>query len=633
MKIINKIYSLLAAVMILIMASCSPDEFGLGDKNLSSEDLAENIAFTITHDESNPNIVKFKSLLPSSYSVVFDTPQGRFQQDEVSLKIPFNGTYQARVGVETRGGFLWGPYAEFKVDDFCAEFVTDPLWTYLSGGVGKSKRWKLDIDANTITKHSDLWAGPLGFWGMDDDWSTCMMGQTASAGDHWNWTPDIASNSWVMSAIDYGYMEFDLIGGAHVTVYNAETGETFKGTYMLDTDNHTITFSDAELLHNSGHDKVATNWRSGLKLMGLADDRLQIAAVRDNSDEGKCLLCYNFVSEEYWNNWTPSAAENTHVKPTLMTDWRDWVEQKTNKEITYKLANPDNEEGKQFDYCNLDGSAKGIQLTAASGIEDATLVMNSESKSYIYTAPDGSQVSGKYTLTDEGVFTFDKGFGNTQLSATGNYNMHANADNTLRILKVSKDDYTGHLKDLWLGSQCLDDQGNLYQYQAYHWVAQNASSASGPKYKANLFFNNSGWGWTHDGGTANYMSTNVFITGDGDYSLKFEGAESNPYLLYIDVNKILKDNPNCDITIKSIKVDGKSVDFDDTLISRGYTDDDPSTNSFRRYVLNPWGPAACFKFDSGNNEFTDFKCSSSIEVVITVKMDTGAPVVKPSEDK
>ena len=35
----------------------------------------------------------------------------------------------------------------------------------------------------------------------------------------------------------------------------------------------------------------------------------------------------------------------------------------------------------------------------------------------------------------------------------------------------------------------------------------------------------------------------------------------------------------------------------------------------------------------GKNEFTDFKCSSSIEVVITVKMDTGAPVVTPSEGK
>ena len=133
-----------------------------------------------------------------------------------------------------------------------------------SGGVGKSKRWKLDIDANKVTKHSDLWAGPLGFWGLDDGWNTCMLGQKGS-GDNWNWTPDIAGNSWVMTAMDYGYIEFDLIDGAHVKVYNAETGKTMTGTYMLDTDNHTITFSDAKLLHDSGHDAIVTNWSSSLK--------------------------------------------------------------------------------------------------------------------------------------------------------------------------------------------------------------------------------------------------------------------------------------------------------------------------------------------------------------------------------
>ncbi len=629
MKLVNKIYSLLAAIMMLFVVSCSPDEYSLGGKDLAPEDLAENLAFTISHNKDNPNIVEFKSLLPESYSVVFDTPQGRFQEKEVSLKIPFDGTYQARIGVETRGGFVWGPYANFTVADFCADFVTDPLWAYISGGVGKSKKWKLDIDANTITKHSDLWAGPLGFWGMDDDWNTCMMGQSASDGDHWNWTPDIAGNSWVMKAIDYGYMEFDLINGAHVTVYNAETGETLKGTYMLDTDNHTITFSDAELLHNSGHDGVATNWNNGLKLMGLNDDRLQIAVVRDNSDEGKCLLCYNFVSEDYWDNWTPTIEDNSTVTPTLMTDWRDWVEQKTNKEITYKLANPDNDEGQQFDYCNLDGSAKNIKASAADGIDEAKLVMNSEAKTYVYTAPDGTEISGYYTLTDEGVFTFDNGFGNTQLAAANNFNMHANADNTLRVLNVTTDDYTGNLKDLWLGSQCLDDQGKLFQYQGYHWVAQSAGGDSGPRYKANLYFNNSGWGWTHDGSAANYMSANTFVTGDGEYTLKFEGEESNPYLLYIDVNKILKDYPNCDVTIKSIKVDGKDVSFDDTAIARGTGDDD---TIFRRYVLNPWGPAECFTYDSTNSEFTDFKCSNSIEVTISVKMDTGSPVVTPSDN-
>lgn len=626
MKVKKFIYSLLAAVMMFFVAGCSPDEYSLGEKDLAPEDLAENLAFTISHNADNPNIIEFKSLLPTSYSVIFDTPQGRFQENEVSLKIPFNGTYQARIGVETRGGFVWGPYTQFTVKDFCADFVTDPLWTYLSGGVGKSKVWKLDIDSKAITKHSDLWAGPLGFWGMDDDWNTCMMGQTAESGDHWNWTPDIAGNSWVMTAMDYGYMEFDLIGGAHVTVYNAETGQTYKGTYMIDTDNHTITFSDAVLLHNSGHDGVATNWRSGLKLMGLDEDRLQIATVRDNSDEGKCLLCYNFVSEDYWNNWTPSQEDNSDVKPTLMTDWRDWVEQKTNKEITYKLANSDNDEGQAFDYCNLDGSAKGTTIITADGIDEAKLVMNSEAKSYTYTAPDGTEISGKYTLTDDGVFTFDNGLGNTQLSSAGDYNMHANADNTLRILNVTKDDYTGNLKDLWLGSQCLDDQGKLFQYQGYHWVAQSAGGDSSPRYKANLYLNNSSWSW--DG---NYCSANVFITGSGDYTVKFEGAESNPYLLYIDVNKILKDYPNCDVAIKSIKVDGKDVAFDDALISRGYPDDDSSTNSFRRYVLNPWGPAACFKWDDANKEFTDFKCSNSIEITISVTMDTGAPVISPSD--
>ncbi len=632
MKINKYIYSLLAAVVMFVMASCSPDDYSLGGKDLTADDLAENMAFTISHDDSNPNIINLKSTLPAKYSVVFDTPQGRFQQDEVSLKIPFEGTYQVRVGVETRGGFLWGPYAEFKVDDFCAEFVTDPLWTYLSGGVGKSKVWKLDVDENGTTRHSDLWAGPLSFKGTDDSWNSCMMGQTLPDGsDSWDYTPDIPGNSWVMSAMDHGYMEFDLIGGAHVTVYDAETGKTYKGTYMLDTDNHTISFSDAELLHDSGRTSVVTNWNNGLKLMGLDENRLQIAALRDNDPkEGKCLLCYNFVSKDYWDNWSPTTETNTEVKPSLMKNWRDWVEQKANKEIVYKLANPDKEEGKQFDYCNLDGSAKGTKISAATGIDEAKLVMNSDAKTYSYTAPDGTVISGKYTLTDDGVFTFDKGFGNTQLSANGGYNMHANADNTLRVLKVTTDDYTGNLKDLWLGSQCLDDQGKLYQYQGYHWVAQSATTATGPRYKANLYFNNTGWGYKHDG-EDNYQSKNVFITGDGDYTFAFEGEESNPYLLYVDVNKILKDYPNCDVIIKDIKVDGKEVSFDDQAIDRGYPDGKSETNTFRRYILNPWTPAACFKYDATNKVFTDFKCKKNIEVTITVKMDTGAPVLSPDK--
>ena len=78
MKITKYIYSLLAVVMMAFMTGCSPDEYALGEKDLSSDDLVEGIAYTITHDSNNPNIIYLKSLLPSNYAVTFDIPQGRF---------------------------------------------------------------------------------------------------------------------------------------------------------------------------------------------------------------------------------------------------------------------------------------------------------------------------------------------------------------------------------------------------------------------------------------------------------------------------------------------------------------------------------------------------------------------------
>ncbi|WP_278989324.1 hypothetical protein [Segatella bryantii] len=614
MKITKYIYSLLAVVMMAFMTGCSPDEYALGEKDLSSDDLVEGIAYTITHDSNNPNIIYLKSLLPSNYAVTFDTPQGRFQANSATLKIPFNGEYQARIGVTTRGGFLWGPYADFTVEDFCSEFVDNPLWTYISGGVGKSKTWKLDIDANALTRHSDLWAGPLGFWGVDDDWSTCFLGQTASAGDHWNWTPDIAGNGWVMTAMDYGYMTFDLIGGAHVTVHNNETGEEWRGTYMLDTDNHTITLSDAELLHNSGHDGVVTNWSKSLKLMGLDDDRLQIAALRDNSSEGPCLLCYNFCSQDYWDNWKP-VVDETPVTPTLMEGWRSLIQNPTNREITFKLAEDGDEDGFAFGYCNLDGSVKDATLSANDGIEDATLVLyyggTDATNTYTYTAPDGSAITGTYTLDDNGIFTFSNGLGNTSLGA--NYNMSTNADNTLRIMSVTKDDYTGSLKSVWLGKQCIDDQGNLFQYQGYHWKAQTAGAAV-KKYKGVLNYFSTGFAVT-------LSSSDVFITGDGDYTFTINGANSEPYGIYLDIAKLYADNNNCDVIIKSIKVDGNEISFDDATIDRGTADGDHST--VRRYIVNPWGKTA--------DEASKFSFTSSIEVTVHVTYDTGENKMEPTE--
>ena len=62
MKINKYICSLAAFVMILFMAGCSPDEYSLGDKDLTSDDLVEGVAYSVNHDAQNPNIVVIKRI-------------------------------------------------------------------------------------------------------------------------------------------------------------------------------------------------------------------------------------------------------------------------------------------------------------------------------------------------------------------------------------------------------------------------------------------------------------------------------------------------------------------------------------------------------------------------------------------
>ena len=86
MKLNYYIYSLIASVM-LIFSPCSPDEYDLGDKGVTSDDLVEGIAYTITHDSKNPNIVYLESKLGVNYTALWEHPQGRSQEQKVTLKM------------------------------------------------------------------------------------------------------------------------------------------------------------------------------------------------------------------------------------------------------------------------------------------------------------------------------------------------------------------------------------------------------------------------------------------------------------------------------------------------------------------------------------------------------------------
>ena len=600
------IYSIIIGLLIM-MNACTPDSYELEGKSLAFDDLTEGVAYTVTQDATNPNIVYLESKLADSYTPVWTHPQGRSQEKKVTLKIPFEGEYSVTFGVETRGGVVYGAPVTFTVKDFCADFVTGEMWDYLAGGSGNSKTWVPD-NGNYGMKH--------GFYSCFEP-STTYLDMTHNDGKNDWFAQD--KTWWEPSNDDIGiteddlksYMTFSLQGKAGLTAHRFTGGEetVTEGLFGMNTNDHTISAVDVDFIHGEWANNFAVDFRNGFQILVLTENQLMIGNYRDESlsGEGRCVYCWNFVSKEWADNYV-APVDTKEVYPELEDDWRDFVEPKTNKVITYKLS-----EETPFGWCNLDGSFKGNGgVQALSGIEEVTLVLNSGNGDYTLTDAAGDSYTGKYTLSGEGAYQFTPALPQIVLSTDGRAVLKTEEGGMLRIMSYETDDYSGALSSLWLGSIEKDAQGKRYQYMGYQFVPQTSGS-SGPRFKANLNFFNPDF-------TTIFVSEDVFVTGDGDYKFTINGACSEPYGLYLDILKILKKYPNMDVAIKDIKVDGTSIEFDDAAISRGYPDDKPENPTARRYILNPWNEASAAT--TSRYVFT-----SSIEVFVTVTFDNGTPFI------
>ena len=128
----------------MLMAGCTPQTFDMGISDLTPDDLIEGIAYTITPDSKNPNIIYLESKLGPEFTSLWEHPMGRSQDSKVTLNMAFNGTYNVKFGVMTRAGAIYGEYTTFKINDFCADFVTGEMWDMLTNGAGNSKSWVPD---------------------------------------------------------------------------------------------------------------------------------------------------------------------------------------------------------------------------------------------------------------------------------------------------------------------------------------------------------------------------------------------------------------------------------------------------------------------------------------------------------
>lgn len=482
---LNKIF-LLLGLIVLSLTSCTPDNPELKSPGINEDDLVEGIAFTITHDSSNPNIIHLQSLLPPSYQVAWETPQGRSLGSEYTMKIAFDGDYEVKMGVSTPGGYVWSKPASFHIQDFCTEFLDNFLWTRLSGGVGNSKTWQLDLALlDDGSAKTTFWKGPHWFWNVNYTWdklhsryetetayanyidstpwdSSVAIDPTSTGVDalgddaDWYWAADYAGNSWMCGLANYGYMTFDLINGAHVTITDAAGNVIGKGTYLLDVDNHTISFSDVYPLSS----EQLSGSRS-FKLLYLSDTAMQLI----NEGYNKSL---NYVTKDFFDNYVPDAAP----EPELPDGWRDDVTVSTSTTLSWGLSDEN-----PLNWCTMSGSFmndwnKPSDYPDWLGTPDPatystfSLTMNSVDNTARFVLPDGTEVSTTFTLDDKGIFKFaDKV---ASFAVVGWASFSLDADNALRIMQIEKDE-NNKVKGMWLGAKAVDKD----EYMAYHFVIKH----------------------------------------------------------------------------------------------------------------------------------------------------------------
>ena len=142
----NKILMALSALLVLTFIACQPEEYLLGD--MVSKDQ---LKYSIIQNPDDPNMIILKSETPGM-TPMWITPMGRSTRVTDTVKIPFAGEYNFIYGVQSAGGFVQADTFNLTLTTDNLTYVDDPLWTLLSGGVGNSKTWLLDLDAEGVSK-------------------------------------------------------------------------------------------------------------------------------------------------------------------------------------------------------------------------------------------------------------------------------------------------------------------------------------------------------------------------------------------------------------------------------------------------------------------------------------------------
>jgi hypothetical protein len=289
MKLIKQI-ALLLLVITGVVLSCKKKDYQLGSL-LDKSQINMEVKQDLTVDPGGNTIYLINHT--DKVEPYWDYATGTSTRRMDTVHYAFKGDYIVRRSAVTQGGIVKLDSVIIHVTQDNLNYVNDPLWTALTGGVGQEKTWLLDLDANGVSK---FFASPVYFAGDDNIWAG---GCAKPGGNCWGWDPKWSDNTWICAKADYGSMTFNLKGGPFVKVDQKATSNAgvFNGTFYLDKDAKTISFSGVTPL-NQGYDQVYTKGR----LISLTENTMQIAFKHPTKAEQEV---FNYISKSYSDSWTP----------------------------------------------------------------------------------------------------------------------------------------------------------------------------------------------------------------------------------------------------------------------------------------------------------------------------------------
>ena len=456
MKNHKKIFSSLFAAMFLI-TSCQKDDQELG-RLLDKSEVKYEVTQATTIDEGG-NTVILTNNTPGTVSM-WDYGTGRSNRQQDTVRFAFKGEYVIKFSALTAGGVVEMDPVTVSVTKDNLNYVNDPLWTALSGGVGNEKTWLLDLDENGVSK---FFTSPVYFSSNNYDKATDCI----ETGDCWLWEPEWKGNEWIADKGDYGTMTFSLKGGPFVKVDHKLTAgkKVENGTYFLDANAKTLAMTDAQPLQNGFAANDIGSW-SVLKVISLTENTMQLAARHKSKEE---YMIFNYITKEYSDNWVPVAEGDPNFdhgnqgEILAVSSTKTW---KFDQEVPYNWMSLEGEPLNQWN-TRADIVATGWAPYGDADVAniDNSLISFSADGKVVITQDNGSTTSGSYTIDEKtNMITFAEITPNIPIA--GWVAASTTDDNQWKIVKVEKSDLTGEVVGIWFGKR----DPVKSEYMVFHFV-------------------------------------------------------------------------------------------------------------------------------------------------------------------